>query len=526
MDTCTETGRRLDLALIVPGHRAEAYQSLARTLTAAEPPVWAGLLATYARRKGFSVKIIDANALWLSPEQAAEQAAALNPRLAVVVVYGHNPSASTQTMPAAGEIARSLKARAPGTWTMFMGSHPASLPQRTLDEEEVDFICAGEGPVTIVDMLEALCRGCSLEPARVRGLWYRDGAEAVRTEPAPLVEDLDEEMPGPAWDLLPMDRYRAHNWQCFGGLDRQPYAALYTTLGCPFTCSFCCIQAPFRDGEQAMGCKKNSYRFWKPQTVVDQLELLATRYGVRNIKISDEMFVLYEKHVAAICDGIIERDLDLNIWAYARVQSIKPWLMKKMKRAGINWLCLGIESGSPRVLADVGKRYKQENVYRVIDEIRGARINIIANYLVGLPEDDLESMQQTVDLALELNCEFSNIYCAMAYPGARLYDQAVAERWPLPETWVGYSQLAPETLPLPTRYLSGPEVLAFRDEAFNTIFASPRYRKMIAEKFGEATAAGISRMTQHKLRRDHVPRHGPMNIGVDNEPAANETMNP
>ncbi len=495
----------VDLVLISPGHRAEAYQSLARKLTASEPPVWAGLMATHARRQGYSAQIVDANACWLSPEQAAQQAADMSPRLAVVVASGHNPSASTQTMPAAGEIAAALKELAPGTPTMFVGSHPAALPQRTLAEEDVDFVCAGEGPVTVAEMLASLREG-PLDPTRIHGLWYRDSdGRPARTAPAPLVEDLNVQMPGVAWDLLPMSEYRAHNWQCFGGLDRQPYASLYTTLGCPFSCSFCCIQAPFRDGERALGYKKNSYRFWDPTLVVDQLEHLVAEYGVRNIKIDDEMFVLHRRHVEGICDGIIERGLDLNIWAYARVQSIKPDLMEKMKRAGINWLCLGVESGSPRVLADVRKKYKQENVYRVMNEIRSAGIHVIANYLVGLPEDDRESMQQTVDLAVELNCEFTNIYCAMAYPGSELYDEAVSRGWPLPDSWVGYSQLAPETLPLPTRHLSGPEVLAFRDQAFNEIFSAPSYLKMVAETFGADTAEGIRRMTEHTLVRHHVP---------------------
>ena len=78
-----------------------------------------------------------------------------------------------------------------------------------------------------------------------------------------------------------MAKYRAHNWHCFGHLERQPYAALYTTLGCPYHCSFCCIQAPFKSGEAALGRASNSYRLWSPSHVVDQLELLATRYGVR-----------------------------------------------------------------------------------------------------------------------------------------------------------------------------------------------------------------------------------------------------
>ena len=79
-------------------------------------------------------------------------------------------------------------------------------------------------------------------------------------------------MPGSAWDLLPMDRYRAHNWHCLGDLERQPYAAIYTTLGCPYHCSFCCIQAPFKAGEQVAGIKDtvNSYRYWSPARVVEE----------------------------------------------------------------------------------------------------------------------------------------------------------------------------------------------------------------------------------------------------------------
>ena len=95
---------------------------------------------------------------------------------------------------------------------------------------------------------------------------YRDHGAPVTNPAAPLVKDLDADMPGVAWDLLPMSRYRAHNWHCFGHLQREPYAALYTTLGCPYHCSFCCIQAPFKDGEQAAGLNTgvNSYRFWSP----------------------------------------------------------------------------------------------------------------------------------------------------------------------------------------------------------------------------------------------------------------------
>src|SRR5438094_254970 len=157
------------------------------------------------------------------------------------------------------------------------------------------------------------------------GLVYRDGDATVATPPAPLVMDLDHGMPGLAWDLLPVEKYRAHNWHCFGHPGRQPYVSLYTTLGCPYHCSFCCIQAPFKSGEAMLGLKEsvNSYRFWSPQFIAGQLELLVQRHGVRNIKIADEMFVLNTRHVLALCDSLIERGLELNIWAYARVDTVR-----------------------------------------------------------------------------------------------------------------------------------------------------------------------------------------------------------
>nr|HRU07564.1 radical SAM protein [Candidatus Brocadiia bacterium] len=324
--------------------------------------------------------------------------------------------------------------------------------------------------------------------------------------PAPLVQDLDGQMPEMAWDLLPMDRYRAHNWHCFGHLDkRQPYASLYTSLGCPFNCHFCCIHAPFKDGEKALGLRPetNTYRMWSPQSVLAQLEKLVREYGVYNVKFADELFLFNKKHVNAICDGIIARGLRLNIWAYARVDVASDVeTYKKLKSAGVNWLCLGIEAGSERVRKDVGKKFSQDKVMDAVANIRAAGIYIIGNFLFGLPDDDLETMQATLDLAQDLNCEFANFYCAMAYPGSGLYQTAVQQGWPLPKSWTGYSQHAADSLPLPTRHISGAEVLRFRDHAFQTYYANPRYLEMIAKTFGQETVAHIREMLGHKLVRN------------------------
>lgn len=493
----------VDLLLINPGDKKQVYQKLGPDLSAIEPPIWAGLMAAFIRAKGYNVRILDANAEGLGPVDTAEQVSGIDPRLTAVVVYGQNPSASTMVMPVVGAVCKEIKQLAPEKKVILVGGHVAALPERTLLEEDTDFVCDGEGPYTIMGLLVALKQS---HPSfdKVLGLLYHKNGEVVRNSPAPLMINLDQEMPGIAWDLLPMDKYRAHNWHCFTHIDeRKPYAALYTTLGCPFHCDFCCIQAPFKQGEQSKGysSRVNSYRRWNPESVIAQIDTLVSEYGIKNIKFADEIFVLNKKHVSGICDLIIERGYDLNIWAYARVDSWSPKLLEKMKSAGINWICLGIESGSARVRDDVHKGYKHGDVYKAVEAITKEGIYIIANYLFGLPEDDIESMQETLDLAFELNCEFANFYCAMAYPGSKLYERAVAENWPLPETWAGYSQHAYDTLPLPTKYLSGVEVLRFRDQAFNRYFTNPSYLEMIHQIFGPKVVEHIKEMTSHTLER-------------------------
>lgn len=497
---------QVNLALIHPGHRTRIYQALGNELSAIETPVWAGLIANFARQKGVSVALIDAEAENLTTDQIVTRVQELQPLLTVIVVYGHQPSASTQNMTVAGEICSAIKNRDPQLKIMFVGGHVTALPQRTMEEEECDYVASGEGPYTILELLNALKAG-ETNLNKVRGLWYRDN-NALRSSAAPpLITDLDREMPGIAWDLLPRNSYRAYNWQCLGDMKRKPYAAIYTTLGCPFHCTFCCIQAPFKEGEKALGGKEsvNSYRFWSPDFVIREIDKLVNEYGIRNLRFADEMFVLNLKHVHGICDRIIQRGYDLNIWAYARVDTIRgEGTVEKLKAAGINWLALGIESASERVRDDVDKGVKQEDIFKTIEKVRSAGINVIANYIFGLPEDDHDSMQATLDQALELNCEFANFYCGMAYPGSQLYTMALKEGWQLPKKWTGYSQHSVDMLPLPTRHLSAAEVIRFRDHAWQVYFTDPNYLAMITKKFGLETAQHVKEMTSIRLARQYA----------------------
>jgi radical SAM superfamily enzyme YgiQ (UPF0313 family) len=500
----------VDLLLVNPGGRRRIYQDLGQDLAAKEPPIWCGLLATHARGRGRSVEILDANALDLAPAAVAAQVADLRPRLVVVVVYGHNPNASTFAMPGASDICDAIAAHDPAQRVMLLGGHVAALPERTLREENVDFVCGGEGPITIDELLSALAASAHRpELHRVRGLWWWDGDEVRQNPPAPILRQLATAMPGVAWDLLPMARYRAHNWHCFGRSGREPYAALYTTLGCPFTCTFCCIQAPFKSGEAAAGldASKNSYRRFDPDHVVAQIAWLHAEHGVQNVKIADELFLLHKDHVARICDGLAALRADLNLWAYARVDTCRdPALLARMRAAGVRWLAIGIESASETVRAGVDKGYRPEAIAQAVGLVQASGIHVMGNYIFGLPDDDLASMRLTLDFAKDLNTEFANFFSAMAYPGSQLYRDAVARGWPLPASWSGYSQHSRDCLPLPTKHLSGGEVLAFRDAAFREYFDRDAYRTLVRRTFGDPTLREVERMVQQPLPRAHAAR--------------------
>ena len=131
-----------------------------------------------------------------------------------------------------------------------------------------------------------------------------------------------------------------------------------------------------------------------------------------------------------------------------------------------------------------------------------------ANYIFGLPDDNEDSMKETLDLSIKINREWANFYSAMAYPGSHLYPMAKGKGWMLPDNksgpgWIGYSQHAYETLPLRTEHIKGSQVLDFRDKAFDVYFNNSDYLSMITKTFGKETAKHISKMTIHKLRRKH-----------------------
>jgi anaerobic magnesium-protoporphyrin IX monomethyl ester cyclase len=481
-----------ELVVVHPGAAHGIYGALGDELTAIEPPLWCRLIAAYVRDRGYKVKILDLEAN--PPADVGQKIKDLDPTLVCIAVYGHQPSASTQQMYGARLVAEAIKAKS-DVMIIMCGGHVAALPERTLKEESsIDYVCTGEGPETVHQLLR-YSLGEVKSTSSVPGLMWRSNDHVHSSVSAPLLDM--KELHGDCWDLLPMKMYRAHNWQCLDFYTkRQPYAAIATSLDCPFRCPFCCISAPFGEAHK--------YRTRDPDTVANEIAYLYYEYGVRTFKIIDEMFILNSKHYGAIAHNIIRRGInnDINIWAYARVDTVKPETLNLLRRAGFKWLALGIESGSQFVRDGASKGFSDGDIVDVVRAIQAADINVIGNYIFGLPDDDAASMQATLDLALRARTEWANFYVAMAYPGSPLYRQALERGWTLPTEWRGFSQHNRYCRPLDTLHIGAASVLRFRDNAFRTYFSDPDYRVYVDKRFGPQAIENIDLMLKYQLERD------------------------
>ena len=488
----------MNVLFVRPNDKKSIYGSLAPSISAIEPPVWALVLAAYLREQGFAVGCLDAEVTNEDPIVSATRIEAEDPQLVCVVTLGSNLSASTWKMAGTRVLIEEIRRINPNRRIILWGLHPSALPEQSLREEKVDFVCQGEGFQTLALLLRSL-QDERISRADIPGLWFYDNENAVKINHGPvaaIMENLDS-LPLPAWDLVPVSKYRAHNWHCFEDLSqRSPYATIYTSLGCPFHCSFCALHTLFGS---------SSVRFRSPENVMDEIDLLVKEYGVRNIKILDECFVLKPSHVEEICDRIIEAGYNLNIWAYARIDTVNANLLKKLKSAGFHWLAFGIESGSSGALAGVQKNgYDRARIRRVVAETQASGIHVVGNFMFGLPADTQQSMEETLDFAMELNCEYTNFYVTMAYPGSELYKHAINENVRLPNSWIGYSQYSDETIGLPTTALTSEEVLRFRDFAFTHFHTSSTYLDMLTIKFGTEVAEHMRDIAAKPLKRKNI----------------------
>ena len=497
--------RKLDILFVHPNASDIIYQGLSKKNSAIEPPIWAGMLANHCRINNYGVAILDCEVEKLGWEEAAKKIKDIDPKVVCFVVYGQQPSASSQNMTGAIGTAKKVKDIYENSKILFVGGHISALPLEVLANDCVDMICQNEGVYTISNLLRTNLSDEEIK--NVKGLGYKLNGVPKLNQPEIIVPKnrLEIDLPGIAWDLLPdFSKYRTAGWHSWSNnTESGNFASLYTSLGCPYRCSFCMINIINRTDSHSHTTAANSnvFRWWNPDFIIKQFDYFAEN-GVRNIKIADELFVLNPRHFEKICQLIIERGYDFNIWAYSRVDTCKPQYLDTLKKAGINWLGLGIENPNQTLRQEIHKdSFVDVKITDLMQNMRDAGINIGGNYIFGLPMDTKESMQETLDFAMNNKTEMVNFYCAMAYPGSPLYQTAKEKGWELPNKYEGYSQHSYDTLNLSNESLSAAQILGFRDNAFVEYNSNPEYLQLLEDKFGLVARQNMEDTLKIKLKR-------------------------
>jgi anaerobic magnesium-protoporphyrin IX monomethyl ester cyclase len=502
--------KQLDVLFVSADSSIQAYQELAKSYSAIEPPTWSLLLAQSCRSKGYDTAILDSTAERLSMAQSVERIHEANPRLVCFVVYGQNPNSGTTNMIGNTALADMLREQYPEHLICFVGSHSSALPLEVLrDHESIDLVLYNEGVYALHNLLAS-----SLSPEdlkKVKGIGHKLEGQPTLNPPEQVVpqDRMDEDLPGYAWDLLPYDKkpldlYRSHFWHTeYDHAKRTPFAAVYSSLGCRFKCDFCMINIVNRndDSDEVVSAHSPNMRYWSPEFMLQEFDKLAGM-GVETIRISDEMFFLDRRFFEPLLTGLVERDYPIRTWSYARVDTVRAKYLDLFQKAGMRWLGIGIEAADQVIRKEVSKgTFKEINIREVVQSIQDSGINVGANFIFGFPDDTRESMEETLALALELNTEFANMYPCQALPGSPLHLRARQEGWKLPDNYAGYAFLSYESQPLPTKHLSAAEVLQFRDDAWQTYFTNPAYLSLLESKFGTEQRCNVEEMAKIKLKR-------------------------
>ena len=500
----------IDVLFISPNDSRGVYQELSESYAAIEPPTWALLLAQSVRSKGYSTAILDTCAENLSDNESFLKIEKLDPRLICFVAYGQNVNSGAVTMSGAVKLSEYLKTKTE-TPIAYVGSYVQALPLKALEEEpSIDFVFTNEGVKSLLNVL-SLDKIDKESLLKIKGIALRKEGVPCFNAPESLVTNLDEDLPGYAWDLLPdLNLYRSPMWHAeYDEKSRTPYAAIQTSIGCRFGCEFCVINIVNRDDNEEVGIAGDysKMRYWSPDFIMKEFDKLAD-LGVFTIKITDELFLLNKKFYVPICEMLSKRWYvkKLKLWVYSRVDTVSnPETLTLLRDAGVKYIALGIESSSREVRLEVSKgSFKDVKIKDVVSQIHEAGIEVMANYIFGLPGDTLETMKETLDLSIDLCTSGWNAYAAMALPGSQLYANALSKGHRLPDTYSGYSFHSYDAVCAQTDSLEPWQILKFRDEAFNKYHLNEKFLDRIRNKHGQRRVDNIKKMCEIKLKRKLV----------------------
>ncbi len=356
-------------------------------------------LAAEVRLHGYTPRIIESDIFDLSIEEVVEEVEKDAPDYVGITLF-------TVGVWNAILIAREIKKRLPKTIIIVGGPHMSSMGKETMERfREFDYAVNGEGEKVLMDLLTVLEE--KGDPMTVPGIIFRRGPFVNETPGRPVNRDLDE-LPMPAWDLLP-DFPRAYVPAIYD-YPRGPVATIAASRGCPFHCKFC--------DTSTFGA---SVRYYSPKVVFEMMKHLKATYGVRHVLFVDDLFVASRLRVAELCKLLIESKLGITWSCTSRVDTIKPETLALMKQAGCWEISFGLETGSNELLKKMDKAAEVEKSEKAVGWTAAAGIRSKGLFMLGYPGETLETIEMTKAFVRRIPMTIMNLTKFTPYPGSPIY---------------------------------------------------------------------------------------------------------
>ena len=361
-----------------------------------QPPIGLALIAAVLEKAGYQVTIVDTNALKLSPEDVV-------PLIADIDVIGL--TAMTPTINTAIAIARCVKKAYPDLPIILGGAHATLLPVETLvTAPEIDIIIRGEGEETIIELMRAL--GHKQPLSKIEGISYRKDGRVESNPVCPKIVDLDS-LPFLAYHLLPWKRYKPHPPHGRA----LPFAAIITSRGCPYRCSYC--------SKPVFG---NKFRGQSPEKVVEEINYHKRGLGIKEFAFYDDVFTLNKRRAYAIADEMISRGLKIHWTCETRADLVDRELLRHMKQAGCYSIAYGIESASQEIVNTLNRDVTIEQAEEAVRLSQEVGLQTIGYFMIGSPGESRETIRQTIQFAKKLKLDFAQFSVTTPYPGTKLYE--------------------------------------------------------------------------------------------------------
>ena len=395
------------------------------------------------RARGHQVELLDMNGFDLGWNALEDLLPRSRPE---AVIFRFTPTTFDHDM----RTASMTKAALPEAWTIGICWTLRTLPGEVMAQvPSLDVYIRQEYEVVAPDLADALQEGVPLE--RVPGISYRMGDEIRSNPDAKPLADYDS-LPIPAFDLLP-----SINPYFVTAPAGKPYTILYTSKGCPYKCVFCTVA----------GTK------WRPKSAektIEELVYLRKNYSIKTVSFFDETFTLDKKRVVKLCDGIIAEGMDIRWYCNTRAHLVDLDLLKRMRQAGCRGISYGIESGSQKILDHADKGVTIQQGRDAISWARQARIKTFASFILGLPGETWDTVQETLDFVKTAMPNSAEFNVAVPYPGTRLFEEVYG---PEGAGAVDFRKLYQDDAVVGTEALSPSDLNKARTMAYRSLYFNP-----------------------------------------------------